>query len=103
MTQHHPASSAEPVPQLLRAWLQPFRSVFTAPVWEHALVRALGALLAPGCSRSSGASPARRLNTRSNRFLSCVFRRAVGASADSTRHHTVSRDFTKAVQMIRKV
>jgi hypothetical protein len=48
MTQHRPASFAEPVPQPLRAWLQPFRSVFTAPTWEHALVLALGAVLAPG-------------------------------------------------------
>jgi len=48
MTHPRPASSAEPVPQLLRAWLKPFRSVFTVPVWEHALVLVLGAVLAPG-------------------------------------------------------
>ncbi len=48
MAQHRPVSFAEPVPQLLRDWLQPFRSIFTAPTWEHALVLLLGAVLAPG-------------------------------------------------------
>ena len=36
------------VPDSLRTWMQPFRSFFTAPVWEHGLVLLMGALLSPG-------------------------------------------------------
>lgn len=36
------------VPDSLRTWMGPFRQLFTAPVWEHALVLLMGAMLAPG-------------------------------------------------------
>jgi hypothetical protein len=60
---HHPTVSAQvgdPVPQILRQWLQALRPCFTAPSWEHALVLVMGALLAPGkrtvsaCLRMTG-------------------------------------------------
>jgi len=38
----------DPVPQILRQWLQAWRVCFTAPSWEHALVLVMGALMAPG-------------------------------------------------------
>ena len=51
----HPRSPACPppiiadrIPVFVRAWMQPFRACFTAPVWEHVLVRVMGAVLAPG-------------------------------------------------------
>ena len=66
MTQHRPASFAEPVPQLLRAWLQPFRSIFTAPTWEHALVLLLGAVLTPGKRTVSAALRVTGRDTASN-------------------------------------
>ncbi len=46
---HHPkAAVGDPVPQILRQWLQAWRTCFTAPSWEHVLVLVMGALLAPG-------------------------------------------------------
>src|SRR5687767_2209158 len=46
---HHPrAADGDPVPQILRQWLQAWRTCFTAPSWEHVLVLVMGALLAPG-------------------------------------------------------
>jgi hypothetical protein len=37
-----------PVPEVLAAWMRPFRGYFTTAVWRHALVLVAGALLAPG-------------------------------------------------------
>ena len=39
---------ADRIPVFLLAWMQPFRSCFTAPVWEHVLILVMGAILAPG-------------------------------------------------------
>ena len=36
------------VPEVLAAWMRPFRGHFTAAVWRHALVLVAGAVLAPG-------------------------------------------------------
>ena len=38
----------DPVPDVLRIWLEPFRGAFTAPTWRLVLVLVMGALLAPG-------------------------------------------------------
>ena len=43
-----PADPSSIVPHRLRNWLQPFRSQFTAPSWQTALVLVLGAILSPG-------------------------------------------------------
>ena len=40
--------TGDPVPDLLRIRLAPFRGAFTAPTWRLALVLVMGALLAPG-------------------------------------------------------
>ena len=54
----------DPVPQILRDWLQSLRSCFTAPTWEHMLVLVMGAVLAPGkrtvsaCLRMTGRAEA---------------------------------------------
>src|SRR3954462_8872543 len=37
-----------PMPEVLAAWMRPFRGYFTNAVWRHALVLVAGALLAPG-------------------------------------------------------
>src|SRR3954453_22076212 len=37
-----------PVPEVLAAWMRPFRGYFTTAVWRHTLVLVAGALLAPG-------------------------------------------------------
>lgn len=62
---HDPkAAVGDPVPQILRQWLQAWRTCFTAPSWEHALVLVMGALLAPGkrtvssCLRITGRAEA---------------------------------------------
>jgi hypothetical protein len=62
---HHPNIAAgDPVPPILRQWLRAWRTCFTAPSWEHALVLAMGALLAPGkrtvssCLRMTGRAEA---------------------------------------------
>ena len=36
------------VPEVLAAWMWPFRGYFTAAVWRHALVLMAGTLLVPG-------------------------------------------------------
>jgi hypothetical protein len=62
----HPikAPEGDPVPQILRQWLQALRPCFTAPSWEHVLVLVMGALLAPGkrtvtsCLRMTGRAEA---------------------------------------------
>jgi DDE superfamily endonuclease len=36
------------VPEVLAAWMRPFRCYFTAAVWDHVLVLVAGSLLAPG-------------------------------------------------------
>src|SRR3954466_16283895 len=43
-----PPAIADRIPVLVRAWMQPFRACFTAPVWQHVLVLVMGAVLAPG-------------------------------------------------------
>jgi hypothetical protein len=47
MTYHCSAASSA-VPPLVISLMAPFRSFFTAPVWEHALVLVTGMVLAPG-------------------------------------------------------
>ena len=37
-----------PVPEVLAAWMRPFRGYFTTAIWRHALVLVAGVLLAPG-------------------------------------------------------
>ena len=57
-----PAPAGDPVPDILKAWLAPFRDAFSLPTWQHVLVLVLGALLAPGkrtvtaCLRITGRS-----------------------------------------------
>ena len=51
MTQHRsfPSSSAAPMlPPIVISLMAPFRSFFTAPVWEHVLALVTGMVLAPG-------------------------------------------------------
>lgn len=54
----------DPVPLVLRRWLQPLRPCFTAPSWEHVLVLVMGAVLATGkrtatsCLRVTGRAEA---------------------------------------------
>jgi hypothetical protein len=62
---HHPRPAhGDPIPQILRHWLQALRQCFTAPSWEHVLVLTMGALLAPGkrtvtsCLRMTGRAEA---------------------------------------------
>ena len=43
-----PPAIADRIPVFLLTWMQPFRTCFTAPVWQHVLVLVLGAVLAPG-------------------------------------------------------
>jgi len=58
------SAHGDPVPDLLREWLAPFRAAFTAPSWEHVLVLVMGTLLAPGkrtvtaCLRMTGRAQA---------------------------------------------
>ncbi len=67
---HHPkAIVGDPVPEILRQWLHAWRTCFTAPSWEHALVLVMGALLAPGkrtvssCLRMTGRAEAANFAT----------------------------------------
>jgi len=51
MTRHRPSSSfaAAPIaPSIIIALMAPFRSFFTAPVWDHVLALVTGMTLAPG-------------------------------------------------------
>ena len=54
----------DPVPLILRSWLQTWRPCFTAPSWEHVLVLVMGAVLATGkrtvtsCLRVTGRAEA---------------------------------------------
>jgi hypothetical protein len=50
MTQHRssPSSAAAPMPPIIISLMAPFRSFFTAPVWEHVLALITGMVLAPG-------------------------------------------------------
>jgi len=52
MKANRPGAVAVPapplVPPILAAWLSIFRPCFTAPVWQHVLILAAGAVLAPG-------------------------------------------------------
>jgi hypothetical protein len=64
-----PPSPGDPIPQILREWLQPLRACFTAPSWEHVLVLVMGALLAPGkrtisaCLRMTGRAEAENFSS----------------------------------------
>jgi hypothetical protein len=46
MLDQNRAVIGDPVPLILRRWLQPWRPCFTAPSWEHVLVLVMGAMLA---------------------------------------------------------
>lgn len=48
MLDQNKAVIGDPVPHMLRQWLQAWRSCFTAPSWEHVLVLVMGGLLATG-------------------------------------------------------
>lgn len=48
MLDQNRAFVGDPVPQILRQWLQTWRPCFTAPSWEHVLVLVMGGLLATG-------------------------------------------------------
>lgn len=51
MTQHRSPSSSTvtaPMPPIIISLMAPFRSFFTAPVWEHVLALVAGIVLAPG-------------------------------------------------------
>ena len=51
MTRHRPSSSfaaAPMAPSIIIALMAPFRSFFTAPVWDHVLALVTGMTLAPG-------------------------------------------------------
>ena len=69
MLHYSKAVVGDPVPQILRQWLQAWRACFTAPSWEHVLVLVMGALLAPGkrtvtsCLRMTGRSEAANFAT----------------------------------------
>lgn len=69
MQHHAKAVVGDPVPQILRQWLQAWRACFTAPSWEHVLVLVMGALLAPGkrtvssCLRMTGRAEATNFAT----------------------------------------
>ena len=43
-----PPPGGDPAPDVLKAWLEPFRNAFTAPTWNLARILVMGALLAPG-------------------------------------------------------
>src|SRR3712207_9433360 len=49
------------VPEVLAAWMRPFRGYFTAAVWRHALVLVAGAVLAPGGRAGTAAADAKGL------------------------------------------
>ncbi len=57
-------SSSDPVPDILRGWLEVLQPCFTARSWEHVLVVVMGAVLAPGkrtitaCLRMTGRADA---------------------------------------------
>ena len=67
--EHHPIPclsprSSDPVPGILRGWLEVLQPCFTALSWEHVLVIVMGAVLAPGkrtitaCLRMTGRADA---------------------------------------------
>ena len=64
MLDQNTAVVGDPVPLILRRWLQTLRPCFTAPSWEHVLVLVMGGLLAPGkrtvtsCLRMTGRAEA---------------------------------------------
>ncbi len=64
MLDQNKAVIGDPVPQILRQWLQAWRPCFTAPSWEHVLVLVMGSLLATGkrtvtsCLRVTGRAQA---------------------------------------------
>ena len=43
-----------PVPEVLAAWMRPFRGYFTTAIWRHALVLVAGVLLAAGAADGHG-------------------------------------------------
>lgn len=64
MLDQNKAVIGDPVPLILRQWLQTWRFCFTAPSWEHVLVLVMGGLLATGkrtvtsCLRVTGRADA---------------------------------------------
>jgi len=60
----HKTIIGDPVPLILRRWLQTWRPCFTSPSWEHVLVLVMGAVLATGkrtvtsCLRVTGRAQA---------------------------------------------
>ena len=69
MLDQNKAVIGDPVPQILRQWLQAWRRCFTAPSWEHVLVLVMGGLLATGkrtvtsCLRVTGRADASNFAT----------------------------------------
>jgi len=69
MLDQNKAVIGDPVPQILRQWLQAWRPCFTAPSWEHVLVLVMGGLLATGkrtvtsCLRVTGRADAANFAT----------------------------------------
>ena len=64
MLASHKTIIGDPVPLILRRWLQTWRPCFTSPSWEHVLVLVMGAVLATGkrtvtsCLRVTGRAQA---------------------------------------------
>jgi hypothetical protein len=69
MLDQNKAVIGDPVPQILRQWLQAWPPCFTAPSWEHVLVLVMGGLLATGkrtatsCLRVTGRADAANFAT----------------------------------------
>lgn len=69
MLDQNKAVVGDPVPLILRQWLQSWRPCFTAPSWEHVLVLVMGGLLATGkrtvtsCLRVTGRAKAANFAT----------------------------------------
>ena len=94
MLRHSKIAAGDIVPRILREWLQPWRSCFTAPSWEHVLVLIMGAVLAPGkrtissCLRMTGRIEAgnfasyHQILNRVRWDPRCVARRLLGAVVD---------------------
>ncbi len=89
-----PQRSGDPVPKILRDWLQSLRSCFTAPTREHVLVLVTGAVPAPGkrtvsvCLRMTGRAEAGNFSSfhqvlnRARRDARAVARRVPGMIVD---------------------
>lgn len=73
MLDQNKAVIGDPVPKILRQWLQAWRPCFTAPSWEHVLVLVMGSLMATGkrtvtsCLRVTGRADAANFGKRTFR------------------------------------